>query len=325
MIRIINAVLAIVGGVGGIIVVFWGLNALTERLPVRMEHRLKPYVFIGPALAVLGVFLIYPAVRTIYISFLDNTSDSFVGMQNYTELAGDPTMRSLIINNVLWILVVPILSVAVGLLVAVLADRLTGRWENISKSVIFLPMAISFVGAGTIWLFIYTWRPAGQAQIGILNAIWTALGGEPQTWLQISTARLNSFLLMIILVWLQAGFAMVLLSAAIKNVPDDTIEAARIDGARETQIFWRVTVPQIRSTIVVVLTTIVILVLKVFDIVYVMTGGNFDTDVVAVRFIRELFQFRRFGVAAAVVVILIIATIPIMIFNIRQFRQQEAR
>jgi alpha-glucoside transport system permease protein len=322
--QLINGALAILAGVGGIVLLFWVLNALVERLPARWEQMLKPYVFVGPAIAVLGLFLVFPAIRTIYVSFLDRRSESFVGLQNYEALVTDPTLRSAIFNNVLWIVFVPAVSVAIGLLVAVLADRLSPTWEKISKSIIFLPMAISFVGASTIWLFIYTWRPSGRDQIGLLNAIWTAFGGEPQTWLQITTARLNSFLLMIILVWLQAGFAMVLLSAAIKNVPEDTIEAARIDGATELQIFWRVTIPQVKTTIIVVLTTIVILVLKVFDVVFVMTGGNFDTDLVAVRFIREMFSFREFGRAAAIVVVLILATIPVMIFNIRQFRQQEA-
>jgi alpha-glucoside transport system permease protein len=325
MIRLINALIAIVAGVGGIIVFFWLLNALVERFPPKWEHRLKPYVFIGPAIAVLGMFLVYPAIRTAYLSFFDNRSEDFVGAANYQLLAGDPDMRSLIFNNVLWILIVPTISVAIGLLVAVLADRLKPIWEKISKSIIFLPMAISFVGAATIWGFIYTWRPAGSDQIGLLNAVWTAFGGEPQTWLQISAGRVNSILMMIIVIWLQVGFAMVLLSAAIKNVPEDTLEAARIDGANEVQIFWRVTVPQIRSTIMVVLTTIVILVLKVFDVVFVMTGGRYETDLIAVRFIRELFSARRFGVAAALVVVLIIATIPVMIYNIRQFREQEAR
>ena len=325
MIRILNGLIAIAGGVGGAIVVFWALNALVERLPAAWEQRLKPYVFIGPAMVAVGVFLVYPAVRTIIVSFYGPRSDEFVGVDNYLTLATDPSLREALFNNVLWILVVPTVSVVIGLLVAVLADRLRPRWESISKSVIFLPMAISFVGASTIWLFIYAFRPEGTAQIGLLNAIWTTLGGEPQSWLQISTLRFNSFLLMVILIWLQAGFAMVLLSAAIKNVPDETIEAARIDGATETQIFWRVVVPQIASTIVVVLTTIVILVLKVFDIVYVMTGGNFNTDVVANRFVTELFRFREFGRAATIVVVLILATVPIMIFNIRQFRSQESR
>jgi alpha-glucoside transport system permease protein len=322
--RILTGLAAIAMGVGGIVVLFWVLNWLVEKLPPKWEHTLKPYVFVGPAIAVLGLFLIFPAIRTVYVSFLDARSENFVGVANYQTLATDPEIRSAIFNNILWIIFVPTVAVAVGLVVAVLADRLSPTWEKVSKSIIFLPMAISFVGASTIWLFIYTWRPEGRDQIGLLNAVWTAFGGTPQTWLQINTGRLNSFLLMVIVMWLQAGFAMVLLSAAIKNVPEDTVEAARIDGATELQIFWRVTMPQIRTTLIVVLTTIVILVLKVFDVVFVMTGGLFDTDLVAVRFIREMFSFREFGRAAAIVVVLILATVPIMIFNIRQFRQQEA-
>ena len=325
MVKIINALIAMVLGVGGIMVLFWLLNAGVERLPKTWETRVKPYVFIGPAMLAVGIFLIYPGLRTIVLSFFNNSGDTFVGSRNYTALAGDRDLRSAIFNNVLWILIVPTLAVIVGLIVAVLADRLSPRVEKISKSVIFLPMAISFVGASTIWKFVYEWRPAGRPQIGILNAIWTAFGGTPQTWLQISSYRVNSLLLMVILIWLQAGFAMVLLSAAIKGVPDETIEAARIDGATEVQIFFRVVVPQIASTIIVVLTTIVILVLKVFDIVFVMTGGNFNTDVVANRFITELFNFRQPGRASAIVVALIIATIPVMIYNIRQFRESEAR
>ncbi len=325
MLKVINALLAVVGGVGGIIVLFWALNAATERLPEKWENRLKPYVFIGPAMLAVGIFLVYPALRTIYVSFLDARSESFVGLQNYTELAGDPSLRSAVFNNLLWMIIVPTVSVALGLVIAVLADRMSAVGERLSKSVIFLPMAISFVGASTIWLFVYAWVPGGQEQFGLLNAIWSGLGGEPKVWLQISTARLNTLLLIVIMIWLQAGFAMVLLSAAIKNVPEETLEAARIDGATEVQIFWRVIIPQVASTIAVVLTTILIGVLKTFDIVYVMTGGNFDTDLVAVRFITELFQFRQFGRAAAIVVVLMLATIPVMIYNIRQFRAQEAR
>jgi alpha-glucoside transport system permease protein len=325
MIKIINALMAVVMGVGGIMALFWVLNALVERLPERLEQRVKPYVFVGPAMLAVGIFLVYPGIRTIILSFFNRTGDAFVGVANYEQLASDPDLRSTIFNNLLWILIVPTIAVIVGLIVAVLADRLSPRAEKISKSVIFLPMAISMVGASTIWKFIYDWRPAGRPQIGILNAIWTAVGGEPQTWLQMSSYRLNSFLLMVILIWLQAGFAMVLLSAAIKGVPEETLEAARIDGATEVQIFFRVVVPQIASTIIVVLTTIVILVLKVFDIVFVMTGGNFNTDVVANRFITELFNFREFGRAAVIVVALIVATIPVMIYNVRTFRQGEAR
>jgi alpha-glucoside transport system permease protein len=320
-----EGVIAVVVALGGTIVLFWALNKLVEQFPSRWEHRLRPYVFVGPALIIVGVIILYPALRTIYLSFFDARSDNFVGMDNYVVLATDRDLRSALFNNLLWIVFVPTISVAIGLVVAVLADRLRPTPEKVTKSLIFMPMAISFVGASTIWGFIYVWRPEGQDQIGLLNAMWTAVGGSPQTWLQFSTLRTNSFLLMVILIWLQAGFAMVLMSAAIKNVPEDTIEAARIDGGNEIQIFFRVVIPQIRSTIMVVLTTIVILVLKVFDVVFVLTGGRFDTDLVAVRFIRELFTFREFGRAAAIVVVLMLATIPVMIYNIKQFREQEAR
>lgn len=323
MLKLINALLAIVGGVLGAMALFWLLNAVTERLSPKWEQRLKPYVFVGPAMLIVTLFLLYPALRTVMLSFFGADSEEFVGLQNYQELATDPTLRSVVWNNLLWIIVVPISAVAIGLAVAVLADRLRPRPESFVKSLIFLPMAISFVGAGTIWGFMYAWRPEGTDQIGLLNAIWTAFGGSPQTWLQVSQFQINDFLLMVIMVWLQSGFAMVLLSAAIKNVPEETIEAARTDGATEVQIFSRIIVPQIASTIAVVFTTISILVLKVFDIVFVMTGGNFGTDIVANRFITELFSFRQFGRASVLVVALMATTVPIMIYNIKQFRKQE--
>jgi alpha-glucoside transport system permease protein len=318
----IGAIIAIAVGVGGVIVLFWVLNTLVERLPEKWEDRLKPWVFIGPALLLVSAFLVYPALDTLRRSFMDASSDAYVGVENYRWLVTDPGVRETLFNNVLWIVFVPTVTVAVGLAIAVLADRLAPRSENIAKSTVFLPMAISFVGASTIWGFVYAWRPEGRPQIGLLNAIWSALGGTPITWLQ--TSPINDFALMVIMVWLQAGFAMVLLSAAIKSVPEDTIEAARIDGATETQIFWRVVVPQIASTIAVVTTTLLILVLKVFDIVRVLTNGRFGTDIVANRFISELITFRQFGHAAAIVVALILATIPVMIWNIRRFREQEA-
>jgi len=325
VLKLANALIAVIAGVGGTIVLFWLMNKAVESLPETWENRLKPYVFIGPAIIVVTLFLVYPALRTVYLSFYDDRSENFVGLDNYGTLFSDPSLRLAITNNLLWVLVVPISCVAFGLLVAVLADRLAPRFENVSKSIIFTPMAVSAVGASTIWLFVYAWRPAGTNQIGLLNAIWTGLGQEPVAWVQVSNFRLNSFLLMVIMIWLQTGFAMVLLSSAIKGVPTETIEAARIDGASEIQIFWRVTVPQIMSTIVVVFTTILIAVLKIFDIIFVTTGGNFNTDVVANRFITELFDFRRFGLAAAIVVVLMLATIPVMVYNVRQFREQEAR
>ena len=324
MSQILSGLSAILVGVGGAIVLYWALNKGVEQLPAKWEERLKPYVFIGPAFALLGTLLVWPAIRTIWLSFYGPGADSFVGLDNYVQLGTDPRLRMSIINTALWILIVPAISVIVGLIVAVLADRLKSVWESVTKSVIFMPMAVAMVSAGTIWMFVYAWRPEGADQIGVLNAIWTTFGGEPQTWLRLSTGRLNSFLLMVILIWMQAGFAMVLLSAAIKNVPEDTLEAARVDGATEPQIFFRVVVPQIAATIMVVLTTVTIFVLKIFDVVFVTTGGQFGTEVVAVTFFRELVQFRNSGQAAAVVVAMLIATIPVMIYNVRQYRAQEA-
>jgi alpha-glucoside transport system permease protein len=323
---ITSALVAIVLGVGGVLVLFWGLNFVVDRLPQRAGTLLRPYVFIGPALVVVGVFLLYPTILTIQQSFYGRFSDDFVGLDNYEYLVTSPAVRDSMINNLLWIIVVPAGAVAVGLLVAVLADRMKQRWENVSKSLIFMPMAISFVGASTIWLFIYTWRPEGTDQIGLLPAVWAALTGAVMQTpiLQNQTLRLNSLSLMVVMIWLQAGFAMVLLSAAIKNVPEDTIEAARIDGASELQIFWRVTVPQIRSTIVVVTTTILILVLKVFDIPRVMTSGNFNTNVIANLYYDLLTTARDQGRAAVVVVALIVLTLPFMYINIKRFREQEA-
>ncbi len=322
MVKLLTALAAILTGVGGVTLLYFVLNALAERLPGVWEHRLKPFVFIGPAVLVVGLFLVYPAAQTVLYSFADDTSTAYVGLDNYVELFGDEDFRSALINNVLWIIIVPTLSVVIGLLVAVLADKLSARSESVAKSVIFLPMAISFVGAGTIWGFVYDF--SGGEQIGLLNAIATMIGFDPVFWLQQSQFAINDLLLMVIMIWLQAGFAMVLLSAAIKNVPEETLEAARIDGATELQIFFRVVVPQIWATVLVVFTTILILVMKIFDIVFVMTNGAFDTEVVANVFYKQLFEFGNNGAAAAVVVVLMIAVIPLMVYQVRRLRSEEA-
>jgi alpha-glucoside transport system permease protein len=214
--------------------------------------------------------------------------------------------------------------VVLGLAVAVLADRLRPRSEKVAKTIIFLPMAISMVGAATIWRFVYEARPAGEPQIGLQNAIVTALGFDPVVWLQQEKFHLNSFWLMIILIWAQVGFSMVLLSAAVKSVPTETLEAARIDGANERQAFFRVVVPQIWPTVLTVFITVLIGVMKVFDIVYVMTNGNFNTNVVGLEFYNQLFTNGNAGYAAAIVVLLMLAIVPVMIYQVRQFRAQEA-
>jgi alpha-glucoside transport system permease protein len=314
---------AIVAGVGGIILLYWALNFGVEALPAAWEERLKPYVFVGPPLVLLGVFLLWPAVRTIYLSTFGPDASSFVGLDNYVRFFTTPSYLESLFNSVLWVAIVPALSVAIGLLVAVLADRLKPTAEKVVKSVIFMPMAVALVAAGTTFMFIYAWAP-GENQYGLLNALWTALGGEPQRWLSIDTARLNTILLTLALVWMQAGFAMVLLSAAIKGVPEETLEAARVDGATEIAIFFRIIVPQIATTIMVLLVTITIFVLKTFDIVWVTTGGRFGTDFIPVTFFREFAVIRDQGMAATVVVVMVALTIPVVIYNVRQYRLQEA-
>jgi alpha-glucoside transport system permease protein len=324
MIRLINALLAIVGGVGAALLLFWILNKLVEMLPGKWEERLKPWVFIGPAVAAIGLFLVYPAIRTFILSFANAQSTAWVGVENYTDLLSSSDFRQTLYNTLLWIAVVPAATVAIGLGVAVLADRLGPQSEKLSKSIIFLPMAISGVGQATIWRFIYEARPAGEPQIGLQNAVWTALGFDPVAWLQVSTLHFNSFLLMVILIWAQVGFSMVLLSAAVKGVPIDTLEAARIDGANERQIFFRVIIPQIWATVITVFITVLISVMKIFDVVYVMTNGNFNTDVIAVRFFNELFRNGNNGRASAIVVMLMIAVLPVIIYQVRHFRAEEA-
>lgn len=323
-IKIANAILAILAGVGIVLLLFWLLNWFVERLPGRLSEKLKPWVFVGPAVVLISIFLIYPAVRTIILSFFDRSGSSFVGIDNYTQLATDTNFHLTLVNTLLWIIIVPVSAVVLGLLVAILADRLGPNGEKLTKSMIFMPMAISMVGASTIWGMIYDWNPPGTDQIGVLNAILVALGGEPQVWLQITTAKLNSLLLMVILIWLQVGYAMVLLSSAIKGVPDETIEAARIDGATEVQAFFRIIVPQIWGTVITVFVTILIGVMKVFDIVYVTTNGLYQTNVIANDFFVTLFQFNNSGRAAAIVVVLLIAVIPVMIYQVRRFRAEEA-
>jgi alpha-glucoside transport system permease protein len=293
--RIFSAVLAIVIGCGGVIGLFYLANRVVERFfPSRTQNRILPWVYLAPAALVLTAYLALPTVLTVYISFFDRRSQNWVWLANYIDLLTDKVMWEAFRNNILWLVLVTGISVSLGLVIAVLADRV--KYEQVPKTLIFLPMAISFVGASVIWRFVYDYRPADTAQIGILNAILVALGFEPVGWLV--ERAINNFALIAIMIWLQTGFCMVLLSAAVKGIPNEIIEAARMDGANEVQIFWRVIIPMIRSTMVVVATTVIILVLKVFDIVFVMTAGNQGTEVIASRMIKEMFNFRDYGRAA---------------------------
>ena len=255
-------------------------------------------------------------------SLFDRSGTSFVGLANYRWMVNDAEFRQSIFNNVLWLIVVPAASTLFGLIIAALTDRIW--WGNIAKSLIFMPMAISFVGASVIWKFVYDFRSEGSEQIGILNAIVVAFGGTPEAWMTIPFW--NNFFLMVILIWIQTGFAMVILSAALRGVPTETIEAARIDGASEIQIFFEIMVPQVMSTILVVWTTITITVLKVFDIVMAMTVGQWDTSVLANLMYDWMFRGGGdYGRSSTLAMVLMFAVIPVMALNIRRFRTEEAQ
>lgn len=463
--QLAQAGLAIVLGVGGMVAYYFGTNLFIERFSDNVKTRVRPWLFVGPALLVLFAFLVYPAIRTFYLSFTDNNprtnvevrlpagfeeqmqaemvdrrrgsinemetvngftvidgrlregflttvgafvrdladdnelfyflydkgqvqlrhtpgydeevlalvsslggvidedgmrpreglsfvpftlntdqipalqsgleaiggEDAFVAsiqagsrqnfvLDNYRWAFTDSRMLESFGNNLLWLILVPTFSTGLGLLIAILADRV--KWESFAKALIFLPMAISFVGASVIWRFIYFYRPEGADQIGLLNAVITSFGGQPIAWLTVPTV--NNIALIVILIWIQTGFAMVLLSAALKGVPDETLEAARIDGAGEIRIFFRIIIPQITSTIAVVMTTIIILVLKVFDIPYVMTSGEFGTEVLANVMYVQMFNASNFPRGSVVAVILMIAVLPVMYINIRRFQREEA-
>jgi alpha-glucoside transport system permease protein len=299
---------------------------------------------VGPAIAMLIWFLALPAIRTFYISlfgrngppalpvtmaftnpgeYFTAVAAQFVGFSNYVAVFTDRLMLSALRNNILfWIGIATPLTVVAGLLVAILADR--SKFERVAKSLIFMPMAISFVGAGVIWNFVYEVSPAGTPQIGLLNAVVVALGGDPHGWTNYTAiAPWNNFFLVIIVVWLQTGYAMVLFSAAIKGIPEEIIEAARVDGANELQVFFRIMIPHILGTIITVTTTVIIFTLKIFDVVWVMTGGQFGTDVIATQFYRQSFINRNSGYGSAIAIVLLLAVIPVMIYNLRQLRQQE--
>lgn len=318
--QVVTVIVAIIWGVGGIGVLYLMANWTVDKFPDSIATNLRPYVFVGPALVILGWFLFLPTVRTLYLSFFDATTTEFVGLQNYIFAFTDARMVESFRNNLIWLVVGTGLSVVFGTLVAVLADR--SRFEVIAKSLIFLPMAISFVGAGVIWRFMYAYRPPGSDQIGLLNAIVTAFGGQPQAWLTLSPW--NNLFMVAILIWLQTGYAMVLISAALKGVPEELLEAARIDGANEIRIFFSVLIPGIKQTIITVATTIIILTLKIFDIVFVMTNGNFGTEVMASQQYKQMFRFQHFGRGSSVAIVLLIAVIPVMWYNLKQFGKKEA-
>jgi alpha-glucoside transport system permease protein len=322
-----TALQAVIAGIAITALLYFFLNKLIHLLPERVKRKVEPYIFIGPVLLLIGLFVIWPTLQSVRLSFMEEAIDgstTWVGFQNFKDLFAEDYFLDMVINNLMWIAIVPILTVLLGLAIAQFANNVGPRQEKIFKSIFFMPMTISFVSAAVIWRYIYAYAPEGNNQIGLFNAIWTALGGEPQTWFQIEAFKLNNLLLMIILIWLSAGYAMVLLSAAIKSVPEDTLEAGRVDGASTSQIFFKIILPQIWPTAIAVFITVLIGAMKVFDIVLAMTGGNFNTTVLAQTFYLEYFIYGNTGKAMAAVVILILAIIPVMIYQVRHYRKFEA-
>ncbi|KIL35191.1 ABC transporter [Cohnella kolymensis] len=315
---IVYAVLAILWGVFGVYFMYWSLNWVVELYSDVWRRRIQPFLFVGPAFLLLSWLLLIPTVRTLIMSFQNAASTEFVGFANYAAVFTDRLLITALRNNLLWVVFGATACIVLGLLIAVLADR--SSFERTAKVIIFLPMAISFVAAGVIWKFIYYYQP-GDEQVGLLNAIVVALGGEPQAWTSM-TQPWNNLFLIAILIWMQTGFAMVIFSAALKGVPDDILEAARVDGAGEIRIFFRIIIPFIMTTILSVSTTIVVFTLKIFDVVMIMTGGQYNTDVVATQFYRQLFMYQNNGYGSTLAMILLIAVIPVIVFNLRQIRKQ---
>lgn len=293
---------------------------LSGRLRSRRGERVQTLAFVLPAVFMLTVGLLYPAVRTFYESFRNAASTKFIGIENYQWLLTDPAQLTILRNTAVWVIVTPFLATTIGLVYAVLVDRVRG--EAAAKAFIFLPMAISFVGASLIWKFVYDYRSIEQSQIGLANQILVWLGVDPYRFLL--TEPWNTLFLVAIMIWIQSGFAMTVLSASIKAIPDDIVEAARLDGASGFRLFRFITLPSIRPAVIVVLTTISIATLKVFDIVRTATGGNFNTSVLSYEFYNQSFRAFNFGRGAALAVALFALVTPIVVYNVRQMRKAQA-
>ena len=309
------------------VALFYGVVALillaTQRLRSRSGERVQTAAFLAPSLLLIGVGLLYPAGVTVYDSLFGAAifDPPFVGLDNYQRLFTDSNQLEVLRNTLFWVVLTPLLSTGIGLLYAVLVDR--ASFEKFAKALLFLPMAISMVGASIIWKFVYDYKSGESTQIGLLNQILDWLGLETYNFLL--NEPWNTFFLIVILVWIQAGFAMTLLSASIKAIPEDIVEAARLDGVSGWKMFRHITAPSIRPTLIVVLTTITIATLKVFDIVQTATGGNFGTSVLAYEFYRQSFVANNNGLAAAIAVVIFVLVMPIVIYNVRQMRKLEAR
>ncbi len=324
-----DIIFGIVAVIIGIIVsygLYWFLNFLVSLLPKKISSKATVWAFVTPAAVLLILVSVIPLLQTVVWSFMEikGKRSEFVGLQNYIDIFSDPNFLSILINNLLWVLFVPAITVAIGTLVANLSNNVGPRREKIFKSLIFMPMAISFVAASTIWAYLYAYSAPGRPVIGLAQQIQLALGvEEPIPILQIDDFRANNFLLMAVVIWLQVGYSMVIISAAIKAVPEETIEAARIDGAGALQVFTRVILPQVWGSIMAVFVTVLILVMKIFDIVLAMTGGNYNTSVLAFEWYRVYFENTNTGQASAIVMVLIFLITPLIWLQIRTVKQQE--
>jgi alpha-glucoside transport system permease protein len=309
---------------GEALLVFFGIGLIifyaAGRATGRLHRPLTIAVLLGPALILLAVGLVIPALRTVYLSFYSDDSSTFVGGKNFGWAFTNGSAQQALLNTLLWIVIAPFVTTLLGLLLAVLVDRM--KMQALYKSLIFMPMAISFVGASIIWKFVYDYRAPGEPQTGLLSELVMKLGWHnPPDW--ILSHPLNNFLLMVIMVWVQTGFAMVVLSAAIKAIPDDIIDAARVDGARGLAMAFRITFPMIRNTLIVVLTTVMIITLKLFDIIRTMTGGNFGTEVLANDMYSQTFVNFDNGKGSALAVILFAGVLPLVAYNIVLLRRER--
>ncbi len=329
----LQGIITIILGVGGCVAYFYFSNQFLDKVlfpprgpnagrNINRANMIRPWLFLMPAMLALGLYLAYPVVETLRLSLSERIpggGSKFVGLDNYAQMFSEPKFWEALRNNMMWLFIVPAFSTSFGLLAAQLTDRI--GWGNIAKSLIFMPMAISFVGAAVIWKLVYDTRPIDQDQIGVLNALYLFFGGTaPKTWLTIPIW--NSIFLMAVLVWIQTGFAMVILSAALRGIPEETIEAAIVDGANPFQVFFRIKMPQITGTIVVVWTTITIVVLKVFDIVFAMTNGQWQTQVLANYMFDKLFRANDWGVGSASAMIIMLLVSPILVWNVRNARKE---
>lgn len=319
--RISTAAIVVVGVPAVLVGYIYATELLLRLFPERFKPRVRPWLWIAPALGFLFVFLVYPTIATFARSFRNKADTNYVGLDNFTWFFTTSDAITALKNNILWIIFLTLICVGVGLLIAVLVDRV--RYESLAKAVIFLPLAISAVAAAVIWKFMFDYQPPGQPQTGTLNAAIGVLGIPPVAWLQVDNLSLNTFALVIVMAWMWTGFSMVIISASLKGISTELLEAARVDGANELQVFRRIVFPLLLPTIAVVSTTMIITALKAFDIVYTMTGGNFNTDVIANLMYKEI-SFGDFGRGSAIAVVLLIAIIPIMAVNVRRFQAQEA-